>query len=82
MTHSPEALRPRGAGPPGRVRLLRGRARCYTYTDRYIYVYVYVCMYVYIYIYIYIYTSGPHSSVVRARAQEAEALDSSPAVCN
>ena len=26
--------------------------------------------------------SGPHSSVVSARAQEAEVLSSSPAVCN
>ena len=33
------------------------------------------------YIYVYIY-SGPHSSVVRARAQEAEVLSSSRAVCN
>ena len=34
---------------------------------------------IYIYIYIYIYYSGPHSSVVSARAQVAEALGSSPA---
>ena len=32
-----------------------------------------------VYIYIYIYSSGPHSSVVSARAQVAEALGSSPA---
>ena len=44
-----------------------------------------MCVCIYVYVYIYIYTereSGPYSSVVRARAQEADVLSSSPAVCN
>ena len=48
----------------------------------YMYIYVYTERYIYIYIYTYIGVcihSGPHSSVVRAGAQVAEALGSSPA---
>ena len=48
----------------------------YVYTYIYIYIYVHICIHIYIYIYIYVWAS--HSSVIRAWAQVAEALSSSP----
>ena len=61
----------------------------YIYTCRDVSLSIKIHIYIYIYTYIYIYMhihvcmsrslSGPHSSVVSARAQVAEALGSSPA---
>ena len=52
----------------------------YTYIPTYIHTYIHIYSISYVYIDIYIYTyiriSGPYSSVVRARAQEAEVLGS------